>query len=503
MRAREGVRKAIRNHAFNQMLCIARGGRSRVGVRVFALLNGAWRSTPESSRTPPLRDGVPAVSYTVNLYRRREALRYPNKPWIMGAAKGGALKRRAIFIGVTVAVVALAVSLTTARARQASSENNALMHLQTQQRAVARLIAHARDDGVPTADITPLVASADRLTAARPPSSFPVFGTERSLFYQHQTSEFRALAVRIRRAVRAATLKSRGAAQSELARLGHDVTRARALGAQTSNASATLASLTHAVQGASVPRRLDAITADVRSQRGALAVLIQRQRRAIEAVIARGGGTRAGVDRLANGASSSIDYEMSLLSLFTDRPAAYRRNLAQLTADVQAQPTAARAAVKEMRLEAQVAGVNADYGRTVPDKFILVSTESQSAALYENGRVIYSTPVTTGGPELPTDHGVFHIYFKASPFVFHSPWPLGSPYYYPPTPVDYWMPFDGGEGLHDASWRSNFGPGSNVAPTDLGTGRTILGTHGCVNLPHAAAALIWDWAPVGTTVVVV
>jgi hypothetical protein len=65
------------------------------------------------------------------------------------------------------------------------------------------------------------------------------------------------------------------------------------------------------------------------------------------------------------------------------------------------------------------------------------------------------------------------------------------------------MPFDGGEGLHDASWRSNFGPGSDLAPTDLGNGNTILGTHGCVNLPLDAAQFIWNWAPIGTTVVVI
>jgi hypothetical protein len=92
---------------------------------------------------------------------------------------------------------------------------------------------------------------------------------------------------------------------------------------------------------------------------------------------------------------------------------------------------------------------------------------------------------------------------KASPWVFHSPWPPGNPYYYPPTPIQYWMPFDGGEGLHDAWWRSNFGPGSNLQPTDLGTGNYILGTHGCVNLPMAAAQFVWNWAPVGTTVVVI
>jgi hypothetical protein len=194
---------------------------------------------------------------------------------------------------------------------------------------------------------------------------------------------------------------------------------------------------------------------------------------------------------------------LGLLGLLTNRVQAYNSDLTRLNAAVHAQRSAFAAAVKEGPLDAEVETIAADYARTIPAKMIVVSTESQHADMYERSRIVYSTDVTTGGPELPTDHGVFHIDFKASPFVFHSPWPMGSPYYYSPTPVQFWMPFDGGEGLHDASWRSNFGPGSNLATTDLGNGNTILGTHGCVNLPFAAAQFVWDWAPTGTTVVVV
>ena len=44
------------------------------------------------------------------------------------------------------------------------------------------------------------------------------------------------------------------------------------------------------------------------------------------------------------------------------------------------------------------------------------------------------------------------------------------------------MPFNGGIGFHDASWRSSFG------------GRIYMtnGSHGCVNLPYAAAQTIYN-----------
>ena len=136
-----------------------------------------------------------------------------------------------------------------------------------------------------------------------------------------------------------------------------------------------------------------------------------------------------------------------------------------------------------------------------PDKVILISTESQTLRAYAHGALAYETYVTTGRPELPTVHGVFHVYEKVTPFTFISPWAYGSPYYYPPSPVDWWMPFYGGYGIHDAPWRRVYGPGTNLPHYDSDPGEPV-GSHGCVNVPHVAMAWLWNWAAVGTTVVV-
>ncbi|MEG0215435.1 MAG: L,D-transpeptidase, partial [Hungatella sp.] len=50
------------------------------------------------------------------------------------------------------------------------------------------------------------------------------------------------------------------------------------------------------------------------------------------------------------------------------------------------------------------------------------------------------------------------------------------------TPVSYWMPFNGNIGMHDAGWRSSFG--GSIYKTG--------GSHGCVNLPPAAAKTIFE-----------
>ena len=56
------------------------------------------------------------------------------------------------------------------------------------------------------------------------------------------------------------------------------------------------------------------------------------------------------------------------------------------------------------------------------------------------------------------------------------------------TYVNFWMPFLGGYGLHDATWRGSFG--GDIYHYD--------GSHGCVNLPYDAAAEIYDNISVGT-----
>jgi hypothetical protein len=140
------------------------------------------------------------------------------------------------------------------------------------------------------------------------------------------------------------------------------------------------------------------------------------------------------------------------------------------------------------------------YFSAIPEKVIMISTESQTLRAYEHGSLVHESYVTTGRPELPTVHGIFHVYLKQTPFEFISPWPPGSPYWYPPSWVRYWMPFYAGYGLHDAPWRTVYGPGTNV-PHSSDPGEP-LGTHGCVNIPLPDMVWLWNWTTLGTSVVV-
>ena len=128
-------------------------------------------------------------------------------------------------------------------------------------------------------------------------------------------------------------------------------------------------------------------------------------------------------------------------------------------------------------------------------KAVVIRLEAQTLTAYLNGKPVLRTPVTTGRPTLPTPVGSYHIEAAYSPFTFHSPWPPGSPYWYPPTPVTWAMPFYNGDFLHnDPGEPANaFGRGSENGP---------YASHGCVHVPHAAMAFLFNWLPIGARVIV-
>jgi lipoprotein-anchoring transpeptidase ErfK/SrfK len=134
-------------------------------------------------------------------------------------------------------------------------------------------------------------------------------------------------------------------------------------------------------------------------------------------------------------------------------------------------------------------------------KHIVVSLSREALYAYDGNRLVMQTLVTTGNPSLPTPAGHYSIMARYHPYEFISPWPPGSPYWYPPSWSNYAMLFrDGGYFLHDAPWRSAFGPGTN-GPGQPGT--NYGGTHGCVNIPPGPTLFLWNWAPIGTPVDVV
>src|SRR6266571_2249806 len=154
-------------------------------------------------------------------------------------------------------------------------------------------------------------------------------------------------------------------------------------------------------------------------------------------------------------------------------------------------------AAEDAAVQAEATQLRASLIKSGPTRLITISLQAQRLIAYDRGRVVVDTLVTTGRPSLATDVGAMRITRKDSPWTMQSPWPKGSPEWYPDTPVRMALWFtENGEGLHDASWQPDvtLGPGSQNGP---------FASHGCVHLPLAAVTTLFQWAPIGTPVVVV
>ena len=115
-------------------------------------------------------------------------------------------------------------------------------------------------------------------------------------------------------------------------------------------------------------------------------------------------------------------------------------------------------------------------GYRVGDTFIEISLDNQYMWCYIDGKLLVETPIVTGDLARRNDtrRGCFRIYGKVTDTILRGPtWN---------DHVDYWMPFDGGIGLHDSSWRDEYGEDIYMAD----------GSHGCINTPLEAMKIIYE-----------
>lgn len=123
-----------------------------------------------------------------------------------------------------------------------------------------------------------------------------------------------------------------------------------------------------------------------------------------------------------------------------------------------------------------------DYGNT----YVEINLTAQHLFFYKNGSLVVESDFVSGNiaKGWDTPAGAYGLYYKQRDKTLR-----GEGY---ATPVSYWMPFNGGVGLHDADWRSDFG----------GNYYKKSGSHGCVNLPPSVAKKIYENIEAGCAILV-
>jgi erfK/ybiS/ycfS/ynhG family protein len=113
-----------------------------------------------------------------------------------------------------------------------------------------------------------------------------------------------------------------------------------------------------------------------------------------------------------------------------------------------------------------------DFGNT----YVEIDLGNQKLYYYVDGQLTLTSDIVSGalwgGRKTPP--GLYKVNYKARNVV------LRGPNY--AAPVRYWMPFNGGIGMHDANWRSSFGGGIYKSG----------GSHGCINMPSSSAKALYD-----------
>ncbi|MFT8315832.1 MAG: L,D-transpeptidase/peptidoglycan binding protein [Clostridium sp.] len=124
---------------------------------------------------------------------------------------------------------------------------------------------------------------------------------------------------------------------------------------------------------------------------------------------------------------------------------------------------------------------SSDIGNT----YVEIDMAKQHLWFYKNGSLVVEGNVVTGNVSLndATPAGIYRLKDKERNATLK-----GEGY---SAPVSFWMPFNGGIGIHDANWRSVFG--GEIYKTN--------GSHGCINSPYNLAQTIFDNIDVGNPVV--
>lgn len=152
----------------------------------------------------------------------------------------------------------------------------------------------------------------------------------------------------------------------------------------------------------------------------------------------------------------------------------------------------ATAAVAQTKASAAKELASHCAGNTV-EQAVKVSITKQHMWACEGAKEVYDAAVTTGASVYPEDAtltGTWHIQDKQTNRYLTGSDSRGSWNEH----VNYWIPYDGDYGFHDAPWQT-------FAFGDLNKYKTN-GSHGCVRAATATLKWIYGWAPVGTSVTI-
>jgi lipoprotein-anchoring transpeptidase ErfK/SrfK len=410
-------------------------------------------------------------------------------------------------MGVVLATFALVVGFTfVQQMREASAEQD----FQSARAQVMAAQVRAADLGLESAEFSDLQRQELTTASEKPPQASAPFNEERIAFFSRAASQEVQIKEQLQTRVQKLLTETHDSAQAAVHQLSSSLQKATQVGVDN-ELLVEFAGLPSRAQievdSGSDVRAYRAVSNELKTRLSKLALLIADQETANKLidqfatqVAASDHGDPDLARAAANAALAQVQGNMATARIFSMDVSIIDVNVQKLVGRLNTAPNAPTLEQVAGGLLVQDKVLRDAMARTLPEKAITISLTEQVIRAYEHGQQVFWSYTTTGRPGLETDPGSFKVYWKVSPWTMHSPWPKGSPYWYPDSKVQMVMWFNGGDGIHDANWRSRYGPGTNGPHYDP-TGEDT-GTHGCVNVPYQNMVWLWDWTPTGTPVIV-
>jgi len=417
------------------------------------------------------------------------------------------LRRNALRIGVVLGTFALVASfIFVQQMREAFAEQD----YQSARTQVLKAQARAAQLGLDTAEYSDLQRQELTTAAEVPPSVTAPFNEQRIAFFSRAATQEADIKEQLETRMQKLLAETHDAAQAATRQLSLNLGKARQLGVDEQLLDEFTGLPVKAqddVNNATTVRAFRAVNSELKAPLSKLSLIVADQETANKLVgeyaaqaAAKDHGD-AGLARAgANAALAQVRADLQTARIFQMDVAIVDVHVQKLATQLGSTATVADLEQVNGGLTVQDKVLQTAMSQNLPEKAITISLKEQVIRAYSHGQQVFWTYVTTGRPGLETDAGSFKVYWKVSPWTMHSPWPKGSPYWYPDSKVQMVMWFNGGDGIHDASWRSRYGPGTNGPHYDP-TGEDT-GTHGCVNVPWSNMVWLWNWTPTGTPVIV-
>ena len=417
------------------------------------------------------------------------------------------LRRNALRIGAVLGTFALVASfIFVQQMREAFAEQD----FQAARAQVMAAQARASELGLEKSEYSDLQRQELTTASETPPVASAPFNEERIAFFSRAAGQEAQIKQQLQTRVDKLMVETRDSAQSAVSQLTTSLQKAKQIGVDDQllvEFAGVPSKAQIELEGAINVRAYRAVSAELKARLAKLSLIIADQENAnklIDQYAAQAAAADhgdAGLARAgANAALAQVQGQMQTARIFSMDVSVVDLNVQKLIVKLNSGNTAGSLDRVTGGLMVQAKVLGDAMTQTLPEKALTISLSEQVIRAYDHGQQVFWTYVTTGRPGLETDPGSFKVYWKVSPWTMHSPWPKGSPFWYPDSKVTMVMWFNGGDGIHDAYWRSRYGPGTNGPHYDP-TGEDT-GTHGCVNVPYSNMVWLWNWTPTGTPVIV-